>query len=263
MKLGFIGVGNMAGALLSGLVTSGSVNPENIFVSGSNKTRLEYIAKTYSVNIADSNVECVQKSDVVFLGVKPDITSVVGAEVFHEVHDKTLVSMASKISMSELVTYYGTSNIIRIMPNLNVTILRGVTAIVRNDSVSDLVYEFVKKLMLSLGSVEEIDESMFSGLVGIAGSSPAFVFRFIEQLIQPSLSEGFTYDEALRIACDAVSGSAEYLKQSGLSPSNLIDSVSSPNGATIQGTKVLDVLEFDNAVQSAVTATIRKDKGID
>ncbi|AMC93036.1 hypothetical protein AOC36_03270 [Erysipelothrix larvae] len=261
MRIGFVGVGNMGGAILDGLMSSGAYQPKEVSISGSNPNRLKELKLKYDVVVSTSNLECVTSSDIVFLGVKPDIHAVIAHEFKDEVKSSVLVSMAAKVSLQELERIYGRVAIVRIMPNLNVTIQEGITAICRNQYVSDEHYEAIQTILQTLGEVVEIEESLMSAFIGIAGSSPAFVFRFIDELIKPAIADGMDPKHALHIASVAVSGSAHYLDVSEESATQLIKNVSSPNGTTVEGLKMLDKYGFDETIEKAVVAVMKKDKG--
>lgn len=258
MNIGFIGVGNMASAIINGFISEKAVDPGSIFISARTPESTLEKAQLLKVSPAASHQQLLSKADLIILAVKPEQMDAVIAEIKPYLSTQTIVSIAAKKTIQDLGLDVP---VIRIMPNLNVTIKQGICALCCNEYVRDDVKSAVIQLFETLGAVVELDEALFSAFIGIAGSSPSFVFKFIDALIQPAIAEGMDQDTAQTIACIAVSGSAMMLKHSELSAVELVNKVSSKGGTTIEGTRVLDERDFDQSVSDAVKATIRKDKG--
>lgn len=255
MKIGIIGIGNMSQAIIQSMP-----HKENITISARTHEDSLYKAEKLGVNAAQNHIKCVLESDVIILGVKPEVIPSILEEIAQYLEGKTIVSIAAKMPIDRLVGLAHTTQIIRVMPNLNVTIQKGVCAVCAHEDVSSEMVDSVCAIFEHMGSVVLIEERQMSGFIGIAGSSPAFVFKFIQALAQSALDEGIPFDQALEITCDAVSGSAQYLKVSGIDPQILIDRVCSPNGTTIEGVRSLDALNFDDIMHQSVQAVINKDK---
>ncbi|CAH2760766.1 pyrroline-5-carboxylate reductase [Erysipelothrix amsterdamensis] len=255
MKIGFIGVGNMANAIIKGID-----NKDSIYISGRTYESTCDKAQILGVHPCKSNQECAQTVDLLFLSVKPEMFETIFAEIKPVLDHQTLVSIAAKKTLEDIEVLSGSMPIIRVMPNLNVAIQRGISAICHNNRVTTDALIEVQGIFDALGGFVSIPESQFSGFIGIAGSSPAFVFKFIDELAKSVLDEGFDYDTALKITCAAVTGSAEYLSQSGEPADVLVDRVCSPGGTTIEGVRALDANGFAKAIHAASQATILKDK---
>ncbi|AYV33768.1 pyrroline-5-carboxylate reductase [Erysipelothrix rhusiopathiae] len=255
MKIGFIGVGNMANAIINGIE-----NKDSIYISGRTYESTCDKASALGVHSCKSNRDCAQSVDLLFLSVKPEMFETVLNEIKPVLDHQTLVSIAAKKTLEDIESLSGPMPIIRVMPNLNVAIQRGISAICHNSRVTADALEEVQRIFDALGGFVSIPESQFSGFIGIAGSSPAFVFKFIDELAKSVLDEGFDYETALRITCAAVSGSADYLSQSGEPADVLVDRVCSPGGTTIEGVRALDASGFAEAIHAASHATILKDK---
>ena len=255
MKIGFIGIGSMATAIISGMS-----DKENIFISTRTNQKTLEQALILDVNATKSNSDCAKIADILFICVKPEQIESVSNEIKAYTKGKTIVSIAAKMPIRKLESYFGQEAIIRVMPNLNVHIKKGTSALCHNNLVSDEALEKVRNIFKNLGDLEEIEESLFSAFIGIAGSAPAFIFKFIDALIQEAIKEGMNPEKALEIAVSTVKGSAQYLLESEDDAQTLIKKVCSPNGTTIEGVESLDKDEFDVIVQRAVHKTIRKDK---
>lgn len=255
MKIGFIGIGNMASAIIEGID-----DKANVLISARTHQSSVEKAKTLGVNASKSHKDCVLNSDLIVLGVKPEVLEDVLVEIKDDLNDKTIVSIAAKKDIAWIESIIGKKAIIRVMPNLNVKIKKGSSAICKNELVDENYYAEAKKLFANLGEVFDLKESQFSAFIGIAGSMPAFVFKFIHEAALSVVNEGIDYDLAIDICASAVIGSAELLRTSDDSATVLIDKVSSPNGTTIEGTKALDENNFGKAIHKAIAATILKDK---
>lgn len=255
MKIGFIGIGNMSKAIIDGMDDKSS-----IIISGRTYKSTLLKATELGVEAAKNHRDCVEQSDIIILGVKPEIILDILFEIKPFLKTQTLVSIAAKVSLQTLITTSSYSNIIRVMPNLNVTIKKGTTAIVIPDSIPNDHKQIIQSLFLKLGDLIHIDENQMSGFIGLAGSLPAFVFKFIDAIAQTGLRHGFTYEEALNLVTSTVCGSSEYVKKSSLSPSTLTQNVCSPGGTTIEGVTVLNQNNFEAILIDAVEAVIEKDK---
>ena len=255
MKIGFIGIGNMAKAIINGIE-----DKDSIIISS--RSNVEQRAKELSVNYANNNIECAQQADIIFLCVKPEQFKEVLDEINEYITYKHVVSIAAKLTINDIKEMASTNKIIRVMPNLNVAIKEGTCAICKDNEVSETEFEVVKSIFENLGDLEEISETLFPAFIGIAGSAPAFIFSFMEGLIKEALLEGMNPEQALEIVRSTMRGSAEYLSQSKSSPQDLIEKVCSPGGTTIEGINSLNEDHFQTIIAKAVRKTINKDKGI-
>lgn len=259
--IGFIGVGKMATAIISGL----DKTKFNIIISGRDLTKTEDQARALSVSPAANHAELVKNSDLVILSVKPQVLpSVMNGLVSHLTRDKTLISIAAGLSLSDLKHLAQSENqpIIRIMPNINAQIGKSTTAIVKNKFVSSDNYAVAKSIFESVGSVHEVAEKDFSTFTALAGSSPAYIYMFIDALSRAGVLHGIPKDTATKIVAETVQASAEMILQSNESPWNLVDKVSSPAGTTIAGVVSLEQNRFVATVIDAISATIEKEKNL-
>ena len=231
-----------------------------IAIDGPCSLHTEY---SYGKRALDSEV--IEKSDVVFLAVKPIVVEKVLKEVKDSVltHNPVLVSVVTGVSVAELEDTLGSKDvkIVRTMPNVNVEIGEGMTALHKNDNVSDEDYQLVRELFEKIGKVAEIEEKDFSTFVALAGSSPAFVYFFIDSLARSGVKYGLNKQKATQIAAQAVLGSALKVLKSDKTPWELVDDVSSPGGTTVAGLLAMEEAGFMTSIVKGVDATISKDKG--
>ena len=259
MKIGFIGLGSMSSAIIQGLKNTKEFDLNTIYASSHNSSTIKERCQTLGINACLSNQELIESTDVIIIGVKPENLKDLAKEINPYLKEKAIISMAAKTPFDTLVSYFGERSMIRIMPNLNVTINKGSTAIASYKGGKDLE-DFVEKIFNLLGHTYKLKEEQFSGFIAMAGSAPALIYRFINELAKAGIQEGFTKEESLDIVSQTVIGSSEYLSQSSDDPEILISRVSSKGGTTIEGLNVFDELKFNELIQKATEAIIIKDK---
>lgn len=260
--VGFIGIGNMASAIINGLISSGLVAPSDIVVSSATKSKRDDFAAATGVRALDSNEQVAAEADVLVLAVKPQMFGQVTGQVRDEVLSSRplVVSIAAGLTLSDLEDLFDEqTRIARVMPNVNSRIGQGMSAVCANDVATELDVNSVVAAFEAIGEVVQIPESQFSAFTAIAGSSPAFAFLFIDALSRGAVAAGMPKDLATKCAAQAVLGSAALVQQSGQSPWDLIDSVCSPGGTTIAGLLALEENAFLATVTTAVAATIARD----
>lgn len=255
MKIGFIGIGNMAQAIINGMSDKNS-----IIISARTLEDTKFKAERLGVHAASSHKDCVINSDIIILSVKPEVMEAVICDIKDSITNKTLVSIAAKLSLDTLTAWSGTHAFARVMPNLNVAIKKGTSAIVFDRDVPETHKEVINSIFNNIGDITHIEEAQMSGFIGLAGSLPAFVFKFINAVADACIEEGYTKEQAIEIAASAVSGSAQYLKSSHIDPEILTQRVCSPGGTTIEGVRELDTLDFENTIQKSIRKVIDKDK---
>ncbi|MFD1485507.1 pyrroline-5-carboxylate reductase [Lacticaseibacillus baoqingensis] len=263
MQLGFIGAGNMAQGIIDGLLNAEALTPGDIIIHGGHAANYEAYAQKTGVQVAANNSAVIAASDMVVLAVKPLMASDVIAEILPALQAKTtpLLSLLSGVSLLQIEGYLGTKNypLVRVMPNLNVAINAGMTAYAAN-AAAQAVLPAVVKLLDALGETIELAEQHFSTFVALAGSSPAFVYMFIDALARAGVKHGLTKKQADKIAAQAVLGSGAMVLQSDESPFDLVDKVSSPGGTTVAGLLAMEAAGFMPSVVAGVDATIAKDQ---
>ncbi|HEP2589818.1 pyrroline-5-carboxylate reductase [Streptococcus pyogenes] len=256
MKIGIIGVGKMASAIIKGLKQT----PHELIISGSSLERSKEIAEQLTLPYAMSHQDLIDQVDLVILGIKPQLFET----VLKPLHFKQpIISMAAGISLQRLATFVGQDlPLLRIMPNMNAQILQSSTALTGNALVSQELQARVRGLTDSFGSTFDISEKDFDTFTALAGSSPAYIYLFIEALAKAGVKNGMPKAKALEIITQTVLASASNLKTSSQSPHDLIDAICSPGGTTIAGLMELERLGLTTTVSSAIDKTIDKAKSL-
>ena len=260
---GFIGIGNMAGAIIGGMIDSGLVAPGDIVVSSATKANRDALAERTGVRALDSNEQVAFEADVLVLAVKPQMLSSVTAGIRDEVLKSRplVVSIAAGLTLDNLGNLFDSeTRIARVMPNVNSRIRQGMSAVCANEAASESDVDTVVTAFESIGEVVSIPETQFSAFTAIAGSSPAFAFLFIDALSRGAVAAGMPKALATKCAAQAVLGSAALVQASDKSPWDLIDQVCSPGGTTVAGLLTLEDNAFLSTVTKAVAATVARDK---
>lgn len=260
----------MARAIVSGLV-EGDYDPSDIVVSARDPRNAEKFAQSTGVDFASSNVELVDMigdDGTLVLGVKPHKIAAVLSEVreFLEGTSILIVSLAAGTSISSLEEHLPAGQaVIRVMPNVNSQIKAGMTGICGNEHADEAQLDSVFAMFDAIGEVTHIGEKDFSVFSALAGCSPNYTFGYIDALATAGVANGLPKHQAVRIAAQAVLGSAQMVLDKaadGLTPSNLRDTVSSPGGTTIAGVIAMEDAGFSPAVIRGVQASVDRDRAL-
>ncbi|MCH5342770.1 MAG: pyrroline-5-carboxylate reductase [Acetatifactor sp.] len=264
-KIGFIGLGNMATSMIGGMLQKGIVKPENIIGSAKTTATKERVKAKYNITVADSNAQVAAQTDILFLAVKPVFFPEVIAEIRDAVRAETLVvSIAAGKNLCYLMEAFGGSDrkLIRCMPNTPALVLEGCTGVCAGEAVTEEELEEVLLLLQAFGKARVVPERLMDVVVGVSGSSPAYVFLFIEAMADEAVAEGMPRDLAYEFAAQAVLGSAKMVLETGMHPGALKDMVCSPGGTTIQAVKMLEEKGFRAAIMDAMEACIGKSRNM-
>ena len=259
MKIGFIGCGNRAGAMIRGILGKGAARPEELMASDKNAQALEKICPQLGI-AAVSNEEAARSADVLFLAVKPQFYEEVISQIKDLVREETvIVSIAPGKSLAWLEETFGRPlHFIRVMPNTPAMVGEGMSGLCPASRVSEEELSCVRTLFESFGRAAVVPEHLLDVVTGISGSSPAYVFMFIEAMADAAVAGGMPRAQAYEFAAQAVLGSAKMVLESGLHPGALKDMVCSPAGTTIEAVRVLEEKGFRGSVIDAVYACIEK-----
>lgn len=262
MKLGFIGCGNMATAMMNGMITNNIVAKEDVLVSDTSSKALETAERKLGVKTTSSNIEVATSVDVLVLAVKPQFYPEVIKEITDEIKKTTLIiTIAAGQSLKKVETLFErTLKIIRTMPNTPALVSEGITAVCANDQVSDEDMKLAMSLLSSFGKAEQVSEHLMDAVVAVSGSSPAYVFIMIEAMADAAVAEGMPRDIAYKFAAQAVLGSAKMVLDTGLHPGTLKDMVCSPAGTTIDAVRVLEEKGFRSSIMQAMKACADKSR---
>lgn len=255
MKLGFIGTGNMAGAIMGGIIKNQIFRADEIIGSDISQAGRERVKENYGINVTDDNCEAAAKSEVLILSVKPQYYAETIAQIRDYVSsDQLIISIAPGKTIQWLEEQFGKSvKIVRTMPNTPALVGEGMTAACVNKFVTDEEKQYALKLLGSFGKVELVPEHLIDAVVAVSGSSPAYVFMFIEAMADAAVAEGMPRSQAYQFAAQAVYGSAKMVMETGKHPGELKDMVCSPAGTTIEAVRVLEERGFRSAVFEAMS----------
>ena len=259
-KIGFIGAGNMGGAILGGILKSKMMDNEHIMASAKSERTMERLKKEYNVNVTKDSKEVAEFSDLIVIGVKPNIYDEVLEEIKDVIDDKKIIiTLAAGKTIESVENIIGNDKkIVRTMPNTPSLVGEGMTSLSPNKNISKEELDFVKSLFDSLGKSEVVNEDLIHAVIGASGSSTAYAFMFIEAIADGAVRAGMPRDKAYKFAAQGVLGSAKMVLEEDKHPGELKDMVCSPGGTTIEAVKVLEEEKFRGAVIKAVEACVNK-----
>ena len=263
MIVGFIGLGNMAKAMISGMIAKKVVAPEDIIGSRRSEAERNSCAAQFGIRVTEDNIEVVKQADLLVLAIKPQYYSQILEKIKPYVEGKCIVSIAPGKSIAFLHEMLGSNcTIIRTMPNTPALVGEGCTAVTFEEKVSVEKRGEIVHLFESFGKAYEIPESLMDVVVGVSGSSPAYVFMLIEAMADGAVLQGMPRELAYQFAAQAVLGSAKMVLETGMHPGELKDMVCSPGGTTIAAVQVLENKKFRSAIIEAENACIEKAKSL-
>ena len=254
MKLGFIGTGNMASAIMGGIIKNQIIPANEIIGADMMEAGRKRVKEQFGIQVTADNHEVVRNSDVVILSVKPQFYAEVIAEIKDDVReDQIIITIAPGKTLAWLKEQFGKNvKIVRTMPNTPALVGEGMTAACPNEYMTKEEITYVLTLLESFGRVEIIPERLMDTVVSVSGSSPAYVFMFIEAMADAAVSGGMPRAQAYQFAAQAVLGSAKMVLETGKHPGELKDMVCSPAGTTIEAVRVLEEKGFRSAVIEAM-----------
>ncbi len=264
-KLGFIGAGNMATAMMSGIVSGGIFTADEIMMSDVSGERLSFISEKYGVGITPDNKEVARSCGTLILAVKPQYYTQVITEIAPIVTPgQIIITIAPGQTLESLSERFGSDRlkIIRTMPNTPAMVGAGITAVAPNSNVTQEELEYVRKILGGFGISEVVGENLMDAVVSVSGSSPAYVFMFIEAMADAAVADGMPRAQAYRFAAQAVMGSARMVLETGKHPAELKDMVCSPAGTTIEAVRVLEEKGMRSAVIEAMKACTGRSRSL-
>lgn len=264
MKLGFIGCGNMAGAMMGGIIGNGIFKAEDVYGSDLFAPSREKVKEMYGIHVTDSNLEVVKHADVMVLAVKPQYYESVITEIKDYVRpEQIIITIAPGKTLAWLEEKFGKEvKLVRTMPNTPAMVGEGMTGVCHNKAVTAEELEYACKILGGFGKAEVLPESLMDVVVAVSGSSPAYVFMFIEAMADAAVAGGLPRTQAYKFAAQAVLGSAKMVLETGKHPGELKDMVCSPAGTTIKAVEVLEKNGFRSAVIEAMEKCAEVAKGM-
>lgn len=262
--IGFIGSGNMASAMIGGIINANLVPSVNVVCSDHSMAKLEDLQTRYGITIAKNNCEVASKSDILVLSVKPQFYPEVINEIKNSVTNNTIiVGIAAGQKIETIKKLFEKEvKVVRAMPNTPALVAEGMAALSPCPMVLPDELDLICNIFNSFGKCEVVSESLMDVVTGVSGSSPAFVFMIIEAMADGAVLEGMPRDKAYKFAAQAVLGSAKMVLETGKHPAQLKDMVCSPGGTTIEGVSVLEENGLRASMIKAVQAATKKSKDL-
>jgi pyrroline-5-carboxylate reductase len=259
MKIGFIGTGRMGEALIAGILRGQITKADQIYAFDTDKSKLSTISKRFLINAVTSAQDVADSSEILILAVKPQMMAQALAKIrFHGL----AISIAAGINLEYLGKILPKARIIRTMPNNPALVGEGMTVITAGKSVNSSDLETALKIFGSVGKVIQLDEKHLDAVTGLAGSGPAFVYQFVEAMLEVGEDLGLEEKVASNLALQTVLGAVTTLKETELPPNTLTEQVASPGGTTIEGLAVLEKGQFKKILAKAVKAAAKKSQAL-
>ena len=248
-KIGFIGMGNMAGAIAGGIIKSGFVEGENVYAFDIDNDKLTKMHTDFSINVCTSEKELVAMADIVIIAVKPNVVEDVVAKITDELDNKAIISIVAGYDnemYNELLL--DSTRHLTIMPNTPALVMNGMTLFEQENTLTADELNYAVEMFSSIGEVVILPSYQMKAGGSISGCGPAFVYMFIEAMADAGVSGGLSRAKAYKFASQAVLGSAKMALDTGKHPGELKDMVCTPAGVTIEGVRKLEECGIRTAV---------------
>lgn len=263
-KIGFIGSGNMASAIMGGIIKKGIFAPEEIIASDMSAAARQKAEQSMGIYTTADNQEVVKEAEILVLSIKPQFYTAVIEEVKEFVREEQIVlTIAPGWTLEKIGQCLGKPHkIVRTMPNTPALVGEGITGVCHNELVTEADLQRVMTVLNSFGRAELLSESLMDVVVSVSGSSPAYVFMMIESMADAAVADGMPRQQAYTFAAQAVYGSAKMVLETGKHPGELKDMVCSPAGTTIEAVGVLEKKGFRSAIFECMRACVKKARGL-
>lgn len=260
---GFIGSGNMASAMIGGIIGAGLAKPDCVIAGNPTASKLDALREKFGIQtVLQDNPAVAEKADILVLSVKPHLYETVIAEIKDHVRPQTLVVMiaAGQTIAANETRFCKPVKLARVMPNTPALVGEAMSAVCFNSQMTADEQADILAMLRSFGKAEIVPESMMDTVTGVSGSSPAYVYMFIEAMADAAVLHGMPRAQAYTFAAQSVLGSAKMVLETGMHPGALKDNVCSPGGTTIEAVAALEHSGMRAAVISAMDACIQKSK---
>ena len=261
VRLAFIGSGQMAEALIAGVLASGATEPAAIFATDISRERLDHMKRRYGIRVGSSNREAVVWAQQVVLAVKPQVLDGILEELSTVMSQRLVISIAAGVSISRLQSHLPESTrIVRVMPNAPALVCEGISAVAYGPAVTESDKAIVSRMFTAIGRLTEVEERLMDAVTGLSGSGPAYICLAIEALADGGVKMGLPRAVAQLLAAQTALGAARMLVETGEHPAQLKDRVASPGGTTIAGLQALERGGLRACLIAAVEAATKRSK---
>lgn len=260
--IGFIGGGNMASAMIGGILKSGLAAKEQIIATAKTTKTTDSLSERFGISASTDNTAATKQSDILFLAVKPYLFEEIIVEIKDYVRPETLIISIAAGQTLEKIEHVFEKNIklVRAMPNTPALVGEAMSALCSNQNVTEDDLSDAKAIFNSFGKCEVVPESMMDTVIGVSGSSPAYVYMFIEAMADAAVADGMTRAQSYKFAAQAVLGAAKMVLETETHPGALKDAVCSPGGTTIEAVAMLEQLGLRSTVINAQRACVQKSR---
>jgi pyrroline-5-carboxylate reductase len=274
--IGFIGAGTMGEAMIGALISSGTFNASSITACDTNMDRLDTLKRGYGIHVTEDCTALFSQSDVIILAVKPHIVGnilqlIAGDKNYRIVQRKLVISIAAGVTISKLENFLYESldsttrsqlPIIRVMPNTPSLVMAGMSGMSPNSHTTASDLAIAKTILKAMGNVIEFKEADLDAVTAISGSGPAYVFYYIESMIEAGVRAGLSAEDASQLVVTTIKGAVKLLEEKGDSPQHLRRLVTTPGGTTEAAIKVLEARHVQQAIVEAIAAAAEKSREI-
>lgn len=257
-KLGFIGCGEMASAIIKGLLKSGFMHTSDIHATTRTDKSASAKSKILKIKVITNNKEIAKDSEIIVLATKPNQIENILEEIKDEINGKLVISIAAGISTSKIEAIVDKSPVIRVMPNTPILLSEGMSGICLGKLAGENEEKFVTEMLSQVGSVVTVSEEQIDVVTAISGSGPAFFYQIFEDFAQAGSKLGLDYTKALTLALQTAIGSAKMIKNSNKSVPELVASVATKGGCTEVGVSEMKSLDSSHLIEEVVRKTAEK-----
>ena len=257
-KLSFIGAGKMTTAICHGLLSKHVYKPDEIVASDISDAARKNLTQITGIACTNDNNEVIRFSNTVVLAVKPQIAGEVLTPLKNLFQDRLLISIAAGLSLARLSAWTGSERIIRVMPNTPVRVCQGASVYACSPVVTAADKHLVRTIFESVGIAMEMAEDKLDAVTALSGSGPAYVFEFIQALLDGADKVGLDARASLDLILQTISGATAMVRENLGSPEELRDAVTSPGGTTQAGLNVLKIDNFRALIANAVGAATQR-----
>ncbi len=261
IKIGFIGAGRMASAMIGGVLTNGLYASEEVIGCAPSKETRDRISSRFGIKMYNTAAEVAKLTDFLVLGVKPIQVQSLFTEEGLEIRSSHLIaSIVAGVNISTLEAYVPDAKIVRVMPNHCCLVNTGAAGFSRGSKATEEDVAKVNAVLSSSGLAVEVDEKDMDAVTGLAGSSPAFMYMIIDAMADAGEMYGISRKKSIELAAQSMLGAARMILYTGESPKQLIDNVCSPGGTTVEGIRVLEEHDVKSAFIAAVKASVERSR---